>query len=409
MKLAASVASSLAEGVVPWQNESLPASPVRNAASHRSYGGLNALYLMERCAYSGYKDPRFVTAKQANENGLLIRKGEHGTVLEHWTKTDDGKVTARGYSVFNVEQLNKTVSPVQESGDWRERAAAMLRNAGMDVLLGSSAEDFREAVKSLTVIAAEEAGFSKSAHTDDLLALRYSMASTALMREAGIPVTQSEGAPLKSWAESIRKDPPQLYKAARDADGIAKVVLRDMAKDRETELFRAANDRAEAQRGQELASEAATIPRGLDSNLPNADLSGVQEAIVTAADKAREQVNDLRASATAREANAGTLDKLPMARLLAKQALGDAAVVSTAQPGRAYEGKVIGVLALGETDKTAIQAVSDNHAVLHDIRNLSLTDGIKPGEVMSLEVDERGLSAVKQTEVQNLKREGLRR
>jgi hypothetical protein len=70
---------------------------------------------------------------------------------------------------------------------------------------------------------------------------------------------------------------------------------------------------------------------------------------------------------------------------------------------------VIGVLALGETDKTAIQAISDNHAVLHDIRTLSLSEGIKPGEVMSLEVDEHGLSAVKKTEVQNLKREGLRR
>ena len=295
-----------------------------------------------------------------------------------------------------------------------EYYAQLLKKAGIEIKPGSPVKEYQEAIKKLTVRNAEELGVTQAVHTPELMALRCSIASTMVMREAGIPVEQPEGAPVKSWANSIRHDPSQLSKAARDGNLVAEAVLVDMGKNREAELFRAAMERAEAQKGQELAAEAAAIPRGLDSNLRNADLSGVQEAVIEAADKAATQVNDLRASATTREANAheaGTgIDKIAAARNVAKQNLGDSATVISAQPGHTYSGKIIGILGgLTSPENDAIQAISDNQAVLHDIKNISDKSILKVGEDVSLAVDEQGYSAVRDSKTQSQKREGHKR
>jgi 2C-methyl-D-erythritol 2,4-cyclodiphosphate synthase len=240
------------------------------------------------------------------------------------------------------------------------------------------------------------------------------------MKETGIPVEQPEGAPAKSWANSIKHDPSQLSKAVRDGGYIAGAVLDELRKSREEELFRASQERAQAQQGQEIVSEAASIPRGQDFNLPNADLSGVQETVIAASDKAAEQVNDLRASASAREAKAneaGTgIDTISAARNVAKKELGDKAIVTSAAPGRTYSGKIIGILGgITSPDRSAIQAVSDNHAVLHDIRNISANANLKIGEEAEIAVDEQGYSAVKGMEAETRSqkreqsREGMRR
>ena len=419
------VSRSLEAGVIPWQRKDLPDMPLQNAVSGRNYGGLNALYLMEKCAEKGYTDPRFITASEANKNGLHVRKGEHGTVLEYWAEGSDGKIKPHGYSVFNVQQLNGRLPIPEKDKPNLEHAAQMLKNAGIEIKPGSGVKEYQDAIKKLTVKKAEEMGLKLAVHTPELLALRYSIASTMAMREAGIPVEQTEGTPAKSWANSIKHDPAQLSKAVKDGSVMAEAVMNDMKnmkKSRDAELFRANQERAEAQRVQELAAEAHTIPRGLDSNLPNADLSGVQEAVIEAADKAATQVNDLRASASAREANAvvheaGTgIDKIAAARNVAKKELGDNVIVTSAQPGHTYQGKIIGILGgLTSPDKSAVQAVSDNHAILHDIRNLSAESNLKVGEEITLAADEQGYSAVQGRDAKSAskkeeqKREGHKR
>jgi antirestriction protein ArdC len=412
------VARSLDAGIIPWQRKELPDTPARSAISGRNYNGLNALYLMEKCAEQGYQDPRFVTASEASKNGVYVRKGEKGTVLEHWAEGSDGKMKPHGYSVFNVQQLNGRL-PIEKIPEMEkpnlEKAAQMLKNAGIEIKPGSDVKEYRDAIKKLTVKNADELGMTQTVHTPELLALRYSIASTMAMREAGIPVEQPEGASTKSWAQSIKHDPSQLSKATRDGSLLAGAVMADMKKTQEAELFRAGQERAEAQKGQEIAAEAASIPRGLDSNLPNADLSGVQEAVIEAADKAATQVNDMRASAISREANAheaGTgIDNISAARNVAKQHLGDNAIVTNAQPGHTYSGKIIGILGgLTSPDRSAIQAISDNHAVLHDIKNISAESNLKIGDDITLAADEQGYSSVQaKNETLSQKREGHRR
>ena len=366
---------------------------------------------MEKCAEKGYDDPRFITASEANKNSLYVRKGEHGTVLEHWTEGNDGKMKPHGYSVFHVQQLNGRLPiPEKEKSGSLEKAAQMLKNAGIEIKPGSDVKEYRDAIKKLTVKNAEELGLNQTVHTPELLGLRYSIASTMAMREAGIPVEQTEGAPTKSWAQSIKHDPKQLSKAARDGSLLAGAVLADMKQKQEEQSFQASRERAEAQKGQELVSEAATVPRGLDSNLPNADLSGVQESVIAAAGKAAAQVNDLLASASSREASVG-VDKIAAARNVVKEHLGKDAIVTSAQPGRTYQGNIIGILGgLTSPDRSAIQAIGDNHAILHDIRNISANANLKIGEESSLAVDEQGYSSVQaKDEKLSQKREGLRR
>jgi antirestriction protein ArdC len=392
------VSRSLDAGIVPWQHKNLPPMPVQSAVSGRSYSGLNALMLMERCAEKGYTDPRFITSGEANKNGLFIRKGEHGVALEHWTKGDDGKVKVQGYSVFNIQQLNgRLPAPESATKPDLEKANRMLKNAGIDLPPDSGVKEYRDAIKALTVKAAEEAGVARDVHTPELLALRCNIASTILMREAGLPVEQAEGVATQSWAKSIKHDPSQLYKAARDGGNIAGVVMKEMTQNRDAQFFQASQERMEAQRGQELVSEAATVPRGLDSNLPNADLSGVQEGVIASAAKASAQVNDLRASATiheqsAHESGAG-MDKLAEARTAAKKHLGDGAIVTTAQPGKSYQGKILSIIGSGP-DRAAIQAISDNHAVLHDIRDIAAKSSLEVGKDVTLATDAEGYSAV---------------
>jgi hypothetical protein len=235
------------------------------------------------------------------------------------------------------------------------------------------------------------------------------------MREAGIPVEQSEGAPTKSWAQSIKHDPSQLSKAARDGSLLAGAVIADMKQRQEEQSFQADRERAEAQKGQELVSEASTIPRGPDFNLPDADLSGVQEAVVASANKAATQVNDLRASASSREAGAGT-DKIAAARNVARQHLGKDAIVTSATPGHTYSGRIIGMLrGLAGPDKSAIQAISDNHAVLHDIKDISANANLKAGDDVTFDVDDRfdsvarDMGAQREAREKERSREGMRR
>lgn len=412
------VTSSLSQGIVPWQSKELPIQPVQSAISGGKYGGGNMLYLLEKCANEKYDDPRFITASAANEHGLWIRKGEHGVPLERWQEKENGKVEAQVYTVFNVSQLNGDLSklPTPESpltATGTEKAEQMLKNAGVDIPNGSAVKDFQDAIKKLVAKFSEENGYRRDVHTPELIALRNNIASTIVMRDAGLPVEQAENLPTKSWASSIRHDPSQLYKATRDGSHIAKAVIGSMTQERDESLFRAGQQRLEAQKAQEIVAEALTVPRGADFNLPDADLSGTQEAVVAATEKAATQVNELRASATRNEVSAAP-SKLTEAREAAKKHLGSGAILTSAQPNKIYSGKIVGVLDNGP-DKTAIQLISGNHAVLHTIRDLSAKSVLNIGDEVNLSVNEdgnsivQGRAAVEKAKKAELAREGMKR
>src|SRR5207253_11513646 len=83
-----SIVQLLEKGVAPWQKPWEPGatslSVPFNPTSERPYRGGNAIHLMATGLRDGYDDPRWMTYKQASEQGWQVRKGEKGTQIEFW-------------------------------------------------------------------------------------------------------------------------------------------------------------------------------------------------------------------------------------------------------------------------------------------------------------------------------------
>jgi hypothetical protein len=73
----------LERGVAPWQKPSEPGAGSLgipfNPTSERAYRGGNAIHLMATGLQRGYEDSRWMTYKQASDNGWQVRRGEKGT------------------------------------------------------------------------------------------------------------------------------------------------------------------------------------------------------------------------------------------------------------------------------------------------------------------------------------------
>lgn len=121
------ILSYLESGTVPWRKAwTSGSSRPTNARTQKLYSGINSLILgmamFDNAAYAS--DPRFLTAVQANDMGLLIRKGEHAAAhiirmvevdRRKAEKANDGEVVAeedgkclvmKTYAVFHASQLN---------------------------------------------------------------------------------------------------------------------------------------------------------------------------------------------------------------------------------------------------------------------------------------------------------------
>jgi hypothetical protein len=208
----------------------------------------------------------------------------------------------------------------------------------------------------------------------------------------------------QSWAKSIQRNPRELFRAARDAGKAVETVLQDMEngisdaglaaswqrakQQREAQLQEAAAQKAGAQRAEELLSGAASIPRGADFNLPNANLSPEQEAVMSSIDKAHTEIKAMRAAATAKEtANAPS----PVAAAIqsAKQKMGPVSFVTNAVTGRTYTGKILEI-AGHYPDTVAIQKIAGNQAVLHRIKDISANTNISVGADLSITKEKDG-------------------
>jgi antirestriction protein ArdC len=118
-----SIIAMLENGVAPWQKPWEGAAMPFNPTSERPYRGGNTLHLMATALTRGYDDPRWMTYKQAAEQGWQVRKGERGTHIEYWEAKDqsrrestepdqveaakdksDRRLIHRVYTVFNAKQ-----------------------------------------------------------------------------------------------------------------------------------------------------------------------------------------------------------------------------------------------------------------------------------------------------------------
>ena len=223
------VAQSLEKGIVPWRQGELPVEPQHNAVSGRSYNGLNALFLMEAAGAGGYTDSRWVTRKEAENNGFKARQGEKSTKLEFWGKDEEGNTTARTYSVFNIQQFygQEKSGPVKAEDRQPDPAKVeeFFKKAGIEPPADRGTESCQAAVQNLLVSAAEKSEVMSKVPSPQLKALRMSLAGTFLMQEAGVPLDTPENAPTKEWATTLKLNPKELFRAVKDAVKLTNEIL----------------------------------------------------------------------------------------------------------------------------------------------------------------------------------------
>ena len=117
------IIADLEKGVRPWLkpwNAPHPAGSITRPLRHNGtpYRGINVMLLWGEAEEKGYAAPIWMTYKQAHELGAQVRKGERGSLVvfaNRITRTEtneQGEDTEReipfmrGYSVFNVEQID---------------------------------------------------------------------------------------------------------------------------------------------------------------------------------------------------------------------------------------------------------------------------------------------------------------
>ncbi|TIS62314.1 zincin-like metallopeptidase domain-containing protein [Mesorhizobium sp.] len=110
----------------PWRG-SVRHSRIPRRATGEAYRGINVLMLWVSGQMFGYEENTFMTYRQAQDLGGQVRKGEKGTlVVKYGTFTpkereddEDRSIPyLKGYTVFNVEQIenlpDRFVSPAEE-------------------------------------------------------------------------------------------------------------------------------------------------------------------------------------------------------------------------------------------------------------------------------------------------------
>lgn len=112
---------------MPWHRSRGDISSPTNAASGRSYRGLNVITLWAVAEARHYESGTWATYQQWQERGAQVRKGEKSTSVFFWKNLHEGagdeqagenggeqsraRFVAKAYNVFNAEQVDGYSAP----------------------------------------------------------------------------------------------------------------------------------------------------------------------------------------------------------------------------------------------------------------------------------------------------------
>jgi antirestriction protein ArdC len=152
-RIIAELEAGAAPWIKPWSATPGMNTPC-NAVTNRPYSGCNVI-LLWMAQSAGYRTPRYLTFKQAQELGGHVRKGEHGTpvyfvkqlqVRDQRTEEDEATRVVpmmREYTVFNVDQCDGLPDRVLTFGETKRRNPDE-RDATIDEFLACNGADIRE-------------------------------------------------------------------------------------------------------------------------------------------------------------------------------------------------------------------------------------------------------------------------
>ncbi|TIS34102.1 zincin-like metallopeptidase domain-containing protein [Mesorhizobium sp.] len=146
----------------PWRG-SVRHSRIPRRATGEAYRGINVLMLWVSGQMFGYEENTWMTYRQAQDLGGQVRKGEKGTlVVKYGTFTpkereddEDRSIPyLKGYTVFNVEQIEKLpdrfASPAEEPPSVPvphiETVQAFVKNTGAKISYGGTKACYRPSI-----------------------------------------------------------------------------------------------------------------------------------------------------------------------------------------------------------------------------------------------------------------------
>lgn len=307
-EIAAEIIARIEQGTAPWQKPwqagSIGSAPF-NPVSGKPYRGINDMWL----TLQGHADPRWMTYRQALEQGAQVKKGEKSTTIEYWQWTDrkaltddDGKpvLDADGKpryetvrldrprvfyaKVFNggqIDGLEPFIAPAP-TFDPQERAEAIISRAGVPVFHDQGDRAFYSPMRDEIHLPPTGAFKSVEAYYETALhelghatghesrlnrafgpfgsegyareELRAEISSYMLARDLGISFDPSNHAAyVESWLKVLREDRNEIFRAAKDAETIKTWV---MEPERRQELERGAAPEIKAPGAEEKTMEA---------------------------------------------------------------------------------------------------------------------------------------------------------
>jgi len=277
-----SIIRMLENGVAPWQKPWEPGSLElpHNPTTARSYRGGNALHLLAVGTERGYNDPRWMTYKQAQENGWQVRKGEKGTQIEYWQfnerQSERGDVAGDGatrprdptrgpirrvYTVFNAGQIDGVPAYQPKlRQEWQvvQSGEQILHHSGATIHHDQDDRAFYNPVSDEVHLPPAAAFKSQADYYGTALhelghwtghpvrlnrltlnqsyrfgdpnyakeELRAELASVFLAAERGIPHNpEQHAAYVGNWIAVLRNDKNEIFRAAKDAHQAADFLV----------------------------------------------------------------------------------------------------------------------------------------------------------------------------------------
>jgi antirestriction protein ArdC len=281
----------LEDGVAPWQKPwepgAAPAGMPVNPTTDKAYRGGNAIHLMATALRRGYDDPRWMTYKQAADQGWQVRRGEKGTHIEFWEvkpvrdqdrstqpengvageKTDrnreleSSRLIHRVYTVFNAKQVDgiPAYTPKEHSAFKAiESAEKILDHSGARIAHDQADRAFYSRASDSIHLPPrgtfkDPAGYYGTAlhelahwtgHPSRLNRqtlngtyrfgdtnyakeeLRAELASVFLAAERGIPHDPAQHAAyVDAWIATLKEDKNEIFRAAHDASAATDFLL----------------------------------------------------------------------------------------------------------------------------------------------------------------------------------------
>jgi antirestriction protein ArdC len=143
---------------MPWTvRQDKGFSPI-SVGSAKPYRGINTLVLWAQSQSKGYGSALWGTYQQWQSLGGQVRKGEHGSPVVYWgsfetqtgeyDETSHRRLFAKGYTVFNIEQVDgcrlpKRFEPKLSQNERIARAEEFFASAGVQVRDGGNRAYYR--------------------------------------------------------------------------------------------------------------------------------------------------------------------------------------------------------------------------------------------------------------------------